>query len=280
MQIVQILKRNKFTYCVGHIIAAIVRGIILDNIDLLFVYLRKYNIVSNTRYSRMKSMKDTHKGERCFILATGPSLTMEDLELLKNEYTMGVNSLVKVLDKLSYTPNSLGIQDKFVYEKLKDDFARAKIPYIFIWDKIFKDCPNRNDSKYIVFPKYHSHHAFWDLIGKKSTGFSSDCSVIVYDGYTITYSLIQIAVYMGFKEIYLLGCDCSYSATGKQHFVEYGHVDKRAVSSTERLIYAYEEAKKYINKYHPDVKIYNATRGGKLEVFERKALEEVLGRNN
>ena len=36
-----------------------------------------------TKYSkRIKELKDTHCGERCFIVANGPSLTSDDLDTL------------------------------------------------------------------------------------------------------------------------------------------------------------------------------------------------------
>ena len=40
---------------------------------------------------RRKDIKGKYKGKRCFITATGPSLTVDDLELLRNENksTMG-----------------------------------------------------------------------------------------------------------------------------------------------------------------------------------------------
>ncbi|WP_431242695.1 hypothetical protein ACQ9BO_23405 [Flavobacterium sp. P21] len=94
---------------------------------------------------------------------------------------------------------------------------------------------------------------------KLRSGFSSDVSEIVYDGYSIVYSLIQIAVYMGFKEIYLLGVDCSYSVTGKQHIVDSGFTDKQSATVGERMIFAHSIAKDYLNNYQVEVK--NVTRG-------------------
>ena len=49
-------------------------------------------------------MKNTHVGERCFVVATGPSLTFEDLNALKDEFCFGMNSCVLALDKTEWTP--------------------------------------------------------------------------------------------------------------------------------------------------------------------------------
>lgn len=82
---------------------------------------------------------------------------------------------------------------------------------------------------------------------------------------------------MGFTEIYLLGCDCSYDVKGgKRHFIESGHFDKHADSTGERMIYAYHIAKEWLDKNHPDIHVYNIIRGGMLNVFPRKRIEDVV----
>ena len=90
---------------------------------------------------------------------------------------------------------------------------------------------------------------------------------------------------MGFKEIYLLGVDHSYSTeldengnllkneNVRDHFSDNDKIEN--VPQTFKSALAYKAAKEYAEKH--GIKIYNATRGGKLEVFERKTLEEVLG---
>jgi len=103
--------------------------------------------------------------------------------------------------------------------------------------------------------------------------FSDDCYDVVYDGYSITYSLLQLAVYMGFKEIYLLGADCSYAKQGPHHFIETGVVDPNSLIAGERMIRAYKVVKNYVDKN--GIKIYNATRGGYLELFERVSMDDI-----
>ena len=43
--------------------------------------------------SKLKSLKDSHKGKRCFIIANGPSINSMDLSVLKNELTIGMNRI-------------------------------------------------------------------------------------------------------------------------------------------------------------------------------------------
>ena len=46
----------------------------------------------------------------------------------------------------------------------------------------------------------------------------------------------------------------------------------------DKMIDAYKVAKQYADDHN--IKIYNATRGGKLEVFERVDLDDILMQRN
>lgn len=224
------------------------------------------------RYLKLKSMKNKYKGNRCFVIATGPSLTIEDLELLKDEYTFGMNSICLAYDKTDWRPTFFGVQDKKVYGIIKDKLDHRVISFIpgSLTGK------GKLEDNIVPFPcnsYYHDFELRYDV--RLFSRFSDDCYRIVYDGYSITHSLLQIAIYLGFEEIYLLGADCNYVAGEKQHFIEHGHSDPKFLTAGERNIVSYKEVKKYADSHC--IKVYNATRGGMLEVFERKKLEEVLG---
>ena len=94
---------------------------------------------------------------------------------------------------------------------------------------------------------------------------------------------------MGFSEIYLLGVDFDYTPTvghRNAHFcdeytqkeesvglVDLANIDK--VFNYQNALYEFEVAKKVAGE--TGKKIYNATRGGKLEVFERVEFDSLLG---
>lgn len=221
----------------------------------------------NNKYSNLQSLKNKHKGERCFIVCTGPSLSISDLEMLKNDYTFGMNNSFRLFDKTSWRPSYYGIIDPSVYEKLCNDHAFRNLENVFIPDLFKKMYKRISIKQYYTFPM-DFYELYWCKLVNKPVRFSDDISLLVYDIATVAYSLMQIAVYMGFKEIYLLGCDCNYSGE-KQHFAEYGIKvrAKDAVKTENNLIVAFSAAKEYADNH--GIKIYNATRGGKLEVFER-----------
>ena len=112
--------------------------------------------------------------------------------------------------------------------------------------------------------------------------FSKDVSRQVYDGLSITYAMIQLAVYMGFKEIYLLGVDHNYPMkngvvdTSQSYAEGIKPIDMSTQYPPELLLceVSYREARRFCEDRKISIK--NATRGGKLEVFERISLEEAI----
>jgi len=111
----------------------------------------------------------------------------------------------------------------------------------------------------------------------KQVRFSEDLSKMAYPGTSVVHFLMQIIFYMGFEEIYLLGTDCNYNGQVKHSkLVTYRNSDQIGNSPKDiymGLIKDYELA----NKIAKDrgIRIYNATRGGMLEVFPRVKLEEI-----
>lgn len=103
---------------------------------------------------------------------------------------------------------------------------------------------------------------------------SPEISEFISGKETVTISSLPIALYMGFKEIYLLGADCNYKGALQDegnHFVK-GYCKKednqpRTPFLVRQAFIGYQAVRHYAEER--GIKIYNATRGGKLEVFER-----------
>lgn len=242
--------------------------------EIIDVAPRKMGVL-DSRFEGIRELKGKYAGKRVFITCTGPSLTIEDLELLNNEYVFGMNSICFIHDKTDWKPDFFGCQDSLVFEKIKDallstDNGQVFLPYSY---KIRYHTPD-------TFHYFHmsgSYHLYEMIYGPRYFAyFSDDCYKTVYDGYSITYSIMQLAMYMGFDELYLLGADCNYLGQ-KQHFIETGHFDPGAEHAAERMIASYKVAKEYAENH--GINIYNATRGGCLELFPRVVLEDVLANN-
>ena len=239
-------------------------------------YLRKRGLVNPEKYQYIKNLKNTHQGERCFVVATGPSLTFEDLDALGNAhiYSFGMNSCALALDKTKWVPDMLGVQDEFVYDKIEKVLlkeAECKLNgRVWVSDIVASICPSAR--RFMQFPLHMLNHKY----NPKETGelkFSEDCYSIIYDNYSIIFSILQLAVYMGFREIYLLGTDCNYNQK-QQNFIDNGTKDPNRGILGNKLIYTHSLFKEFADTH--GVKVVNCTRGGMLEVYPRKTLEEVL----
>ena len=226
----------------------------------------------DSRFEALRGWRDKYKGKRCFITCTGPSLTISDLEMLKDEYVFGMNSICLIHDKTDWKPDFFGIQDGNVFVKVKDALLSTDNGFVFApiqYKKMFN-----TPSNWTYFHLSGSYHLYEMRFGRMFSKFSNNCYVTSYDGYSITYTIMQLAVYMGFDELYLLGADCNYLGKN-QHFIEYGYSnnpDKLA----GRLFASYGRAKSFADEHN--IKIINATRGGCLEIFPRMSLEEVLSK--
>lgn len=268
----QMLKKNKAIDAVSRIIAYPTLKLQYTRANKAALMRRQGN--NESEFLWIKDLKNKYDGERCFIVATGPSLTIEDLELIKGEYCFGMNSCVLALDKTSWRPQFYAIQDEYVYGKLEEKLVLNKeLQDIWVSESIRSkfSIPTR----FKVFPLHYLDHKMFHSHGFGQFKFSDDCYSCIYDGYTITFSIMQMACYMGFKNIYLLGSDCNYNQK-KSHFVEYGHSDPKATIMGDKMIQGHYEFNKFANSI--GVRVVNCTRGGMLEVYPRESLESVLNR--
>lgn len=237
--------------------------------------------VGDRRYERLKELQNRYQGERCFICATGPSLTQADVEMLKGEYVFGVNSICAMYPRTDWRPQFYVFQDYPIYEMYGEAFNQNGKTQVFSGEPLVSFPYAKRikiRERWIRFPLNWAYHMYAGRKGKPFVKFSDNCYEKVYSGYTVTYSAIQLAIYMGFKEIYLLGVDCDYKSGKKNHFVkmknEFVRSRENARSEREYQSLAYQKAREMAEERK--VRIYNVSRGGKLEVFPRKNLEEVL----
>lgn len=232
--------------------------------------------------NQLKKFRNIHKGERCFIIGTGPSLTVEDLELLKDEVCFGSNRIFEIYPRTDWRPTYYMNQDCVLINKFADEINALRAKALFM--------PMDIREKFAANPLAHffvlRHKEFYP----SDAEFSEKLHYYMGQGFTVTYGAIQMARYMGFSQVYLLGIDHNYSISlnekgipvmneGAQDYFKGSKASNqglnlpRVVESTV----AYMTARKYADR-HPDFTVYNATRGGKLEAFERVKLEDVLAK--
>ncbi len=239
-----------------------------DLLDELNWYVKK----PNKYLERMIKLKNIYSGNRCFIIGNGPSLKIDDLEKISNEITMGCNGIIELYEKVNWRPTCFFFGDAI--------FIKKNVRTIRDIDTIMSNCKlaftNIISELYDEYNgKYNNLYFFY---GKRGLQFSEKIEEVIYQGYTTLYEMLQVAIYMGIKKIYLLGVDFSFRKevyeNGKvvindtiNNHMELMDQVEQGIYYVNNILQAFQIAKMYADEH--GIKIYNATRGGKLEVFER-----------
>ena len=211
---------------------------------------------------KLINLKDVHSGDVCFVIGNGPSLISSDIDKLKGYITFGSNYIFEMnnfLPTYYFAQDYLLLKNKEFLKRIRD--ISPKTSYTFL---PFNIIPNRQ-KKYLINVIYF----YLNLPNYNSRKFSFDLSHSFEDGWTVTYSMLQCAIYMGFKKIYLLGID----NTSSGHFYDSNISSEISQKPNEVVNNSY----RYLKSVLPsDVIIINSTRGGLLEVFDRVSLDKVL----
>lgn len=212
--------------------------------------------------------KNIHEGDTCFVIGLGPSLRANDLSLLHENHiiSFSVNNIAKIYGDTEWRPEYYVMTDKNAFsdtnllhpEQLCKNNAFLTEAQEEFWSK--------NVSEKNI--KFHRRQNLPDM---EEELFSEDVAKVCGNGGSCIYICLQIAVYMGFKNIYLLGIDLVDLSQGINRVPTYKHF-YREEELTSRLwldliLKGYRSARKYADTHH--VHIYNATRGGYLEIFDR-----------
>ena len=152
--------------------------------------------------------RDLHHGQRCFIIGNGPSLKQTDLNQLKHEFTFGMNCIYLLFPELGFNTSYYVSVNDLVIEQCWQDIRALPIPKFLSWRTrtVFQSSPNttlftNND---IIF--LHTTYA-----GPK---FAKDVRERLWEGATVTYVALQLAYFMGFRQVILVGVDHSFSTQG------------------------------------------------------------------
>jgi hypothetical protein len=149
---------------------------------------------------RLCMYKDKHKGQRCFVIGNGPSLKKMDLSLLRDEFTFGMNRIYLLFPELGFHTSYLVSVNDLVIQQCAQDIQRLPLPKFLSWRAMSEPV----DSSTTVF-----------LRSSYSLGFSTDLEELVYESATVTNVALQLAFYMGFSTVILIGVDHSFASKGK-----------------------------------------------------------------
>jgi len=221
---------------------------------------------------RLSDLNGMFAGKRCFVMGNGPSLLKCDLGLLKDEVTIGSNAQYLAWDKMGFVPTFLTVEDRLVAEDRAAELCALDEP-TKIFPRDLRYC--LGSSKNTIFINFSREYRGFPK-------FSSDFQKVVYWGGTVSVLNLQLAYYLGCREIYLIGFDHFYHVPKE--------IDKHVITSTgedlnhihpdyfgkgyrwhdpniPRMEAGYSAARAFLDAN--GIRVRNATVGGQLEVFER-----------
>ena len=256
---------------------------------------------------RNREFKGKHNGERCFILGNGPSLSKVDLTLLKDEVTFSVNQLPRnpQFSEL-HTTYHMWMDNRFfdisedhpetmeLLDVMKQVNTLDNHPIVFYnidaYEMIRK---YRLDNELNI--RYIAHTYIKDIEGLTSSFL--DVSTVLPSFSTVVHYLICLAIYMGFKDIILLGCDCTSiisiteSRLGNAEKSPYGYKisenEKKRLEAIQSLTSIRDEMMwqvelfdcySYLDQYcrKQGARLRNATYPTLLECIEKVSMDDVL----
>ena len=71
--------------------------------------------------AELKKFHNIHAGERCFLIANGPSLSKTNINLLKNEITFGLNRIYLNYPNMEFKPSYLVCINKLFLEQFSNE---------------------------------------------------------------------------------------------------------------------------------------------------------------
>lgn len=220
---------------------------------------------------------NAYLGKRCFFIGNGPSLKAEDLTRLhiNGDMTFAFNRIYNIFDQTPWRPTFYISQDEKMLQGCVEivdglDLPVKLIPIQFHWYHGI----NIHDALYF--------NMNWQNVDNPlEFQFSENAAHEIHCASTGMYTAAQFAAYMGFKEIYFIGVDHHFQISQnnkgeivvdnsvKDYFSDKYNEDKANlyIPNTEKSTLTYVAMKKQCDER--DIKVFNATRGGKLEVFPR-----------
>ena len=202
----------------------------------------------------ISNYKNIHLNETCLIIGNGPSLKTIPNEFLSKYPNFGTNRIY-----LKYVPKYYVCVNPLVISQNESDIKNLGCEK-FIREGMIKSGNQLNCSS------------------RKQ--FSKEPDIWVYEGYTVTFVCLELAYYMGFRTVLLIGIDHKYDYQGKPNEAmkmgesDPNHFDKNYFvgqwwnnPDLAKSEDAYKMAREVFE--NDNRKIYNLTEGTALNVFDK-----------
>ncbi|MBO6609853.1 6-hydroxymethylpterin diphosphokinase MptE-like protein [Altererythrobacter sp.] len=222
----------------------------------------------------LSDLKDRYKGRPMLIVGNGPSLNQTPLEKFAHIPSIGMNKIDLLFSRSDWRPTMILCVNNVVVQQHRDSFLTSEIPVYLAWK-----------SRWFVRGKSQSVRYF-NLFDSEE--FSMDLPAGVGSGATVTYPALQFAYYMGADPVIVVGVDHNFDRSGGSNIYEkrigddVNHFDPNYFASgmtwgVPNLDASEEVFLRSRLAFEADGrKIYDATIGGKLQIFEKIEIKDAI----
>jgi hypothetical protein len=241
--------------------------------DTLREYERSPHGLAQTR-RLLEPLQGKYRGKRIVVMGNGPSLRKTDWSLLRKEFTIGLNRIYLLREEMGFDPSFFVCVNDLLIEQFIGEMANVPCLKVLDWTAAARHADRYPDLVCIPFlPTYRFH---------------TDITRGWYMGGTVTFAAMQLAYYLGFSQVILIGVDHRFNTTGPpgQAVVSQGadtnhfHPDyfgkgvKWHLPNLEESETAYRLAKAAFESDGRE--ILDCTLDGNLAVFPKRRLNQVL----
>jgi hypothetical protein len=234
---------------------------------------RKNNLTEENK-EKLLSLKNIHKGKRCFIIGTSPSINDLDLTRLNDEITFTVNRGYNLVERGLTNSNYHIMSD---IHTLKDENVAKEIPLSFTNEFLIYggiDFPIKKNITYFDFVS-NPNTLKQNLKDEITDPFLSCTTVIAY--------ALQFAYFMGFEEVNIIGVDLDFSnIMGHAYSETSGEKERQqdgSVKLAKRMLDGITDIS--LQMIDKDIKVQNASPSGILNDIPRVVYDSLFkGVNN
>lgn len=226
--------------------------------------------------SRLDHLYNRHQGETAILIANGSSLNQMDLKFLKTNICIGMNKIYLGFKKFGFYPRYYVSVNRKVIEQSQQEINKINC-IKFLGSQGAKNIISEDALTYIVDTE-NPHGRF-----------CKDLTLGMHEGWTVTYAALQVAYYLGFHKVIIIGMDHNFIYSGKpneakimtdadpNHFSDayFGYGQTWDNPDLEKSEESYRIARQI---YEADGRqIIDATVDGKCSIFSKVDYREIFG---
>lgn len=260
-------------------------------------FLKYKNLVAKN-----SELKDIHKGKRCFLLGSGPSIKKENLKFLKNEIVFALNNFYVHEDFAEIMSTNMPkyymsapIHPPQTEDEWKIWFEDMEAHMPKDTNMLFGLNAYSGNIKYILdkYDLFKEHKIYWYFAGVLSDehyNFSKkdiDMTKMIWSANTVSIYALIVAIYMGFDEIYLLGMDHNYICNSENNWrfytdgIHQNNEINRSLNGSSYNYHAIVAAGQIFKQYqmlkdNNSNHIFNCSSNSLLDIFNFKKLGDVI----